>query len=230
MAPAGAMETSTWAMTPFTGHCPFGEHLIPGGWPGSLDEASDRILYAALNAKRLDFPAWVWGDVAVVFNHSVVRDMVTLTGVDSGDFTCDCNTEFTSNFCAMYSNETACAHFWYCHWDRTICRGGEGGTTAQTHNCAGWDGGRMLSGTLDDFWHLLLPYADWYPTVSGDDRLALTLARAILPWGERPPPMVDVGFDYYFEADIAGNPPFPHGIKMVLADIPKMFGTVRMFW
>ena len=37
--------------------------------------------------------------------------------------------------------------------------------------------------------------------------------------------MVTGGFDYYFEADMAANPPLPASLKMLLGALPRHFGT-----
>ena len=63
-----------------------------------------------------------WGDIAVVFNTSKVSDMVVYPAIDSGDYACACDTNFTSHFCGEWRNETACKEFWYCKW------GPQGGT------------------------------------------------------------------------------------------------------
>jgi hypothetical protein len=40
------------------------------------------------------------------------------------------------------------------------------------------------------------------------------------------PPMNDYNlFDYYYEADLAGNPPFPDAVKFVVASVPGLFGS-----
>ena len=43
--------------------------MWPGGYPASLAEASDRVVYAVLNQHRLDFPVRLWGDVGFVFRN-----------------------------------------------------------------------------------------------------------------------------------------------------------------
>lgn len=72
------MELDQWSLAPFTGKIPFGNGLWPGGWPSALSEASNRVVYNALNQHRLDFPNANWGDTAVVFKNSYIRPMTLL--------------------------------------------------------------------------------------------------------------------------------------------------------
>jgi len=229
LAPAGAMEVETWKLNPFTAANPFGDNIWPGGWPADLQEASDRLVYAVLNQHQLDFPNSNWGNVGVVFKTSYVRNMTILTAVDSGDFVCACDTNFTTTFCKTWTNETACNKFWYCSWENDstsqggICTGGHAGDYKE-HNCTEMN--PFQSGTLDHFNHLIIPYAKWYNTSFGfdADRVALLLGRTLLPWGTAPD-FIAHGFDFYFEADLLGNPHFPEGVHFVVATIADLFGS-----
>ena len=77
----------------------------------SLLLKADSSLILIFNQHQVDFPAWLWGDVAVIFNNSAVADTLLLTPMDSGDYTCDC-TGFSKQFCAGWTNQSACGHFW----------------------------------------------------------------------------------------------------------------------
>ena len=71
LGPAAAMEVELYKLRPFTAPIPGRTSsqppLWPGGWPANLSEASDRLMYAILNQHQVDFPTWLWGDVAVIF-------------------------------------------------------------------------------------------------------------------------------------------------------------------
>ena len=67
------------------------------------------------NQQKLDFPGFLWGDVAVVFNNSAVADMTMLQPVDTGDYVCDCNDTFTRHFCAEQNTTAECKFMWMCN-------------------------------------------------------------------------------------------------------------------
>jgi len=94
----------------------------------------------------------------------------------------------------------------------------------EDHDCAGWAGGKLPSGTLANSAHLALPYSDWYRGRHALPRLALLLNRALLPWRSAPRMELFGLFDYYYEADIAGNVAFPGGVQFVVAYFPSLFG------
>lgn len=100
---------------------------------------------------------------------------------DTGDYVCGCDSNFTSNFCQHWTNETSCTKFWYCHWNASHCMGGEKGANSE-HQCVG----HITSGTMDHFAHLLEPYAGWYHQPFAADRIALLLGRMLLPWHQAP--------------------------------------------
>eukprot|EP00039_Didymoeca_costata_P015210 m.254668 g.254668 ORF g.254668 m.254668 type:complete len:508 (+) comp16176_c0_seq1:191-1714(+) len=225
LAPAAAFETGRLNFPPFSSPIPFPNVVWPGGWPSSLAESSNRVVYAVLNQHKIDFPCFPWGDVAVVFNTSYIRDMILLTSIDTGDWTCACDTNFTTDFCTQWTNISSCHEFWYCHWDNSSkrCLGGENrAPTDPGHNCSAW--GACPVGTLDAHAHLLNPYADWYGPHLGDERLALLLNRLLVPWANVSNVTISL-FDYYFEADLVGNPWLPESIKFVMASVPELFGT-----
>lgn len=47
------------------------------------------------------------------------------------------------------------------------------------------------------------------------------------PRGSCAPCNPDKGFDYYYEADVLGNPQLPESIRFVLALFPELFGTAE---
>eukprot|EP00041_Stephanoeca_diplocostata_P015596 m.298601 g.298601 ORF g.298601 m.298601 type:complete len:520 (+) comp20092_c0_seq2:141-1700(+) len=246
LAPAAATEVGTWKLNAFTGDIPGPTNtrgMWPGGYPASLPEASDRAVYAVFNQHRLDFPVRLWGNVGFVFRNEYVKNLTILMPVDTGDVTCGCNTTFTRDFCKTWTNESACKKFWYCHWvngtttepyapNGGLCRGGEkadGGATV--HNCSldatggtVYLNGTWPAGTMDHHAHLLQKYGNWYGSSIAGDRVAELLARMVLPW-ETAPNVTHRHFDYYYEADMLGNPRIPDSVKFIVASVPELFGT-----
>jgi hypothetical protein len=221
IAPAAAAEMGLWNMDAFSAPNPFG-NIWPGGWPANLSEASDRVVYAVMNQDKVDYPCFLWGDVAVVFNNSYLRPMVILTPMDTGDFTSYCNQTFVDGFCPTWTNASACGEFWFCGWDAASSSCVSGTAGLSRHDCTVWPNHPM--GTLDSFDHLYVPFANWYGEGAAADRLAFLIARSLLPWSETINMTVPY-FDYYFEADLAGNPAFPDAVRFVIASIPDLFGT-----
>eukprot|EP01043_Picozoa_sp_COSAG02_P060909 COSAG02_NODE_8062_length_2727_cov_1.852740_2_plen_540_part_00 len=232
LGPAAAMEVELYKLPPFSASIPgrtIGRPALwPGGWPANLSEASDRMVYAILNQHQVDFPTWLWGDVAVVFNNSAVQDMLLYTPMDSGDYVCDC-TDYSRHFCAAWSNQSACSHFWYCRWDSSASTCGAARTQPKP-SCAVWTG--VTPGVAGALNHLMLPFARWagetpdaQPTVDYA-RIARLFARQLQPWGMPGYPNMTIrAFDYYFEAQLLGNPQYDGGIKMIIADFEVNFGT-----
>ena len=230
LAPAAANEINLWKLPKFSAPIPRDPSptppLWPGGYPANLSEASNRAVYAALNQHRIDFPAYYWGDVAVVFNRSFVDPMVVYTPFDSGDYTCDCDISFTSHYCAAWASESACGAFWYCEWSQ---EGEIGSCTAKkdthtSHNCSAWSSG--ISGVVDAVDHMILPFATWEDDAA--ERVSAMIGRATQSWSS--PTLKNMttglfGFDWYFEADLLGNVPFPTGVKFLLAEFGANFGS-----
>ena len=239
LAPAAATEVGLLGMRPFSRAIPFpsAHPMWPGGFPANLSEASDRIVYGIFNQHKVDFPNFLWGDVALIFNNSRVGDMALLTPMDSGDFSIGCNATFTQQLCSSWTNASACGKFWYCQWGApdaaaaaAVCRGlGQ----SSEHDCSAWGTSHTL-GTLEHFEHLLLPYAGWYRDAdeaqTRASRLASLFARALVPWQAAAalPNMTTYprgSFDYYFEANLAGNPPLPGAVAFAIASLPSLFGS-----
>lgn len=234
LGPAAAMEVELYKLRPFSAPIPgrgAGQlPLWPGGWPANLSEASDRLVYAILNQHQVDFPAWLWGDVAVIFNNSALQDTVLYTPMDSGDFTCDC-TDYSKTFCAAWTNQSACSHFWYCRWDSAALRCGAARTQPKA-SCTVWGG--ATPGVVGHLDHLMIPFARWAgetpdaPPDVDHARIARLFARQLQPWGSTGyPNMTIAAFDYYYEAQLLGNPRYDGGIKMVVADFKINFGTTN---
>lgn len=223
LAPAGAAEPAIWGFPPFSGVAAGIGRVLGSGFPASLAEADNRIVYTVLNQARVDFPAYLWGDVAVVFNNSYIRNSTLLEPTDTGDYVCACNRSFTASFCRQW-NQTSCKEFWYCNWaaESEVCEGGERGA-AYEHNCSAWPG--APSGTWNHVDHLLSPYAYWYnqSDAAALDRVATLLGRML---GRSCVLNVSAArFDYYFEAELFGRLEFPTAVRFVVADMGPLFGT-----
>jgi hypothetical protein len=232
LAPAGAAETAIWNFPPFPSGGAIGK-VLGSGFPTSLAEADDRFVYSVLNQDRIDFPAYLWGDVAVVFSNSYIRNATLLVPTDTGDFACACNHNFTTTFCKQW-NQSSCKRFWFCDWEFAegghglhgaesagMCAGGEKGTLYE-HNCTAWPG--QPSGTWLQNDHLLAPYAYWYneTDVAALDRVATLLSRMLVTKGTN---VSAAHFDYYYEAELLGRLTFPDAVHFVIADLGKLFGT-----
>lgn len=232
LGPAAAMEVELYKLPPFSAPIPgrsAGQPpLWPGRWPANLSEASGRLVYAILNQHQVDFPTWLWGDVAVIFNNSAVRDMILYTPMDSGDYVCDCS-DYPRNFCAAWTNQSACSHFWYCRWDSSASTCGAARTQPKP-SCSVWTGTTPgVAGHLD---HLMIPFARWADETSNPKvdhaRIARLFARQLQPWSAPAyPNMTVLAFDYYFEAQLLGNPQYDGGVKMVIADFEVNFGSLN---
>jgi hypothetical protein len=142
-----------------------------------------------------------------------------LNPMDTGDYTCDCDVGFSAPFCATW-NATACRHFWYCDAVGGGCRAAHDPPAAR---CAL----QWLPGTAGHLDHTLAPFSSWRSAraSSPDARLAELLGRQLQPWGAGYPPMRAPNFDYYFEANLLGNPAFPTSVKFVIAEFGRNFGT-----
>ena len=159
--------------------------LVPGGWPASLAEASERLVYGVVNSHRLDFPTWLWGNAAVVFNNSAVRPLLTLSPMDTGDFTAACpgvSSNFSRRFCAAWDSAAAarCDSFWFCSFDPASGRCAAADLGDPGACSAAWNGTTL--GTASHFDHIFLPFADWHGAQADGDRvLALMLSRMLQP-------------------------------------------------
>ena len=238
LAPAAATEVGLWGLRDFSGEIPSAlapnrsaPALWPGGYPASFAEASDRAVYGIFNQHRMDFPAFIWGNVAVVFNssHPAIRDGVVLSPMDTGDWTCDCNHTFSEQLCVHWNgNWTACDKFWYCEYD--VSSGACSARRSATANCSDWGadsdapGGRAM-GTLTSNRHILAPFAFWQTggAETWAPRLANLFSRALLPWRDAPA-MTARHFDFYWESNLLANPRYPHAVKFVVGSMRGLFG------
>jgi hypothetical protein len=226
MAPAAAAETSPhlYGLPSFTGRPPAGVRpgIVPGKWPSSLAEAAERMVYGVLNSHRLDFPCAYWGNAAVVFNSSAVAPLLTLSPMDSGDFTAACPKvagNFTADFCQGWAVDRC--DCWLCRPEAGKCAPSQSGSSSA---CDVWD---LTLGTSGSFDHILIPWADWHGD-QADKMTALMLARMLTPWGSPPayPNFTSGAGDYYHEANLVGRPVYEAGaVKFVLAQFAQHFGA-----
>ena len=236
LAPAAAAEVGLWGLRPFSAPVPL-DAVWPGGFPANLSEASDRMVYNVANLHRLDFPSYLWGDVAVVFNNSDVLPHTLFMPMDSGDYTCICDRGFTRPFCGHWPNASACGEFWYCSWDAAgrECRdigAAAAGAYVDTRNCSDWPGHAV--GRADAADHTLATFAYWYNRTDAPARVARLFNRLLLPW-RLSRNMSTTQFDYYYEANVLANIPLvqregvgPRGsVRFVLAYFLTLWGTAQ---
>ena len=129
LGPAAAAELGIFGLPPFSAPIPRVPGAFPGGWPASLAEASDRVVYTLFNQRRSALPTAPWGDVSVIFAPSLTQDVVLLSPFDTGDYEVGCNhtyqTEMNKAFerdCALQKTQTACQAMGYmCTWNGTAC-------------------------------------------------------------------------------------------------------------
>ena len=212
LGPCAVTENLGWGLPDFSGSVPVdvpngsesdSNLPWPGGYPASLDEASDRAVYTALNLNRLDMPTELYGDVALVLNRSLLDAAAVLSPMDSGDFSISCDrSNWTQDFCALWgTNVSACNSFWYCgmventEGDRegdgvlghNAAECGRNDTILAGRNCSVLSGsllrGMGVPGALD---HLFLPFADYFGPNTAPSRLASLVARALTPWSGAP--------------------------------------------
>jgi hypothetical protein len=204
--------------------------FVPGGFPTSMAEASERMVYGVLNSHRLDFPCSYWGNVALVFNQTTVSSLLTLSPMDTGDFAAGCPSvvgNFSRRFCTGWSASRC--DFWLCHRDAT--RGCIAGP--QSNACTAWPNTTL--GTAAHFDHILPAWAAWHGE-HADSVLALMLARMLQPWWmngdadveDNYPNFTRAGgnFDYYHEANLVGTPLYGNRtVKFLLVQFAQHFGA-----
>lgn len=251
MAAAAATETSLalYGLSNFTGSPPslpgWGPApapvvpFVPGGFPRSMAEASERLVYGVLNSHRLDFPCAYWGNVALVFNRSAVSPLLTLSPMDTGDYAAACPSvvsNFSGQFCSSWS--AARCDFWLCRPDAT-----SGGCVPGSRSsvCDVW--ANTTLGTDAHFDHILPAWAAWHGD-QANNVLALMLARMLQSWWpgstaaptnatratavEFYPNFTQAGgnFDYYHEANLVGTPLYGEGtVKFLLVQFAQHFGA-----
>lgn len=198
------------------------------GYPSSLDEASNRLIYAVLNQNRHTLPAYRWGDISFVFNRSgFLHSSVVLSPVDTGDWRIQCKKSVGEKICSVWESETACTQVWGCGWSNeyNCCDAVfKNSTKSPFLNCSVLED--IKPGTLDYAVHLLEPFARAYGDEFVDVRLADLIAASLAPGYLTPGRYFQPnGVPLYFEADIVGNVPLPSGISLVVLDIASLFGT-----
>jgi hypothetical protein len=81
LGPAAAAEVGPVFQLPrFSAEIPHVPGAFPGGWPASLAEASDRVVYTLFNQRRTALPCAPWGDVNVVFAPALAQQAVRAHG------------------------------------------------------------------------------------------------------------------------------------------------------
>ena len=132
LGPAAAAELGIFGLPPFSKPIPRVPGAFPGGWPATLAEASDRVVYTLFNQRRTALPTAPWGDVSVVFAPSLARDAVLLSPFDTGDYEVGCNETYQQDMdkaferdCALQKTEAGCeAMGFMCQWANGKCSSG----------------------------------------------------------------------------------------------------------
>lgn len=81
-SPEDSGEVGVFQCAPFSG---------PNYTPGSWAEASDRLVYTALNTRRVDMGNPMFGDVSIVFSRANVSAMTLIAPIDTGLYEMGCN-------------------------------------------------------------------------------------------------------------------------------------------
>ena len=243
LGPAAAAELGIFGLPAFSKPIPHVSDAFPGGWPASLAEASDRVVYTLFNQRRSTLPTAPWGDVSVVFAPSLTKDVVLLSPFDTGDYEVGCNKTYQSDMskaferdCALQLTQAACQAMGYmCTWNGTTC-GSERSASAkqQVKQQTGYPGRAMCNwtlemGTMDHHSHVLLDYAtmsDGYNPPSGGSSPATNLGALFKGMFEPLSNRTDGGFtNSYFESEVMGTLAFPEGVHFVMAGFDSLFGS-----
>lgn len=69
---------------------PFNDTTNINADPKSFDNASKRLIYTAWNAEKVSGPNNGFGDITVIFNTSIIKDLVVVSPVDTGYYWAQC--------------------------------------------------------------------------------------------------------------------------------------------
>ena len=249
LGPAAAAELGIFGLPPFSATIPHVPGAFPGGWPASLSEASDRVVYTLFNQRRATLPTAPWGDVSVIFAPSLTKDVVLLSPFDTGDYEVGCNqtyrTEMDKAFerdCALQKTQAGCQAMGYmCTWNGTACHSGRSTGQEQQPTRHYYPGEGMCNwtlrmGTMQYHNHVLLdnvmlstggslrsPSApDTDGSSAAASRLGTLFKTMFEPLGNR----TDGAFtNDYFEAELLGTAAFPDGVHFILAGFDSLFGS-----
>ncbi len=249
LGPAAAAELGIFGLPPFSAAIPHVPGAFPGGWPASLAEASDRVVYALFNQRRCTLPTAPWGDVSVIFAPSLTKDIVLLSPFDTGDYEVGCNSTYRTDMnkaferdCALQKNRAACQSLDYmCTWNGTACRSER--SAGQEQQVTGYYPGEAMCnwtlrmGTMQDHNHVLLdnvmlsmgsssPIGPPGPAGGAKSAAAARLGALFKGMFEPLSNRTDDGFtNDYFEAELLGTAAFPEGVHFILAGFDSLFGT-----
>ena len=198
------------------------EFPAPEYVPKTWAEASSRVVYTAVNTRRIDLGNPIFGDVSVVFNRTELKDMILIAPLDSGIYEMSCNKSGPAT--------------------------APGSHHMNMGDCAAWQDPTAV-GTLDHLDHLLLPSLRfWNSTMHGGApmdpaaQLGALLGRLLGDWRSAPLPLSPASSPslphisvndviQYLEANIVGNPPYhsssssSSSVSFVIGHFPSLFGT-----
>jgi hypothetical protein len=176
--------------------------------PGSFEEASNRLVYTAINTRKLASGNPNFGDITVVFKRTYVKDMALLFPLDSGIYEMGCNATGPHK-----------------HFNATF-------------NCSALPNPTTTVGTLEHFNHMFLPFLYFWNSswrveekvqvqevpISAAHHLAAVVHRLLSPWSSMPN-VTSQETMMYQEANILGTALLPTAVKFVVGDFPSLFGT-----
>jgi len=217
-SPEDSAETGMFGCAEFTG-----TNYTPGNW----NEASDRLVYTAINTRKIASGNPNFGDITVVFKKDYLQDMALLFPLDSGIFEMTCNSSgphknfFPAFNCSAlpqptnmlatldHTNHMFLPSLFY--WNRTW------GIEAPL--------GTLGTRSMDGFTKNMYNTHD-VPNVpvSAAHQLATVVQRLLSPWSNMP--NVSSGETMmYQEANILGTAMLPAAVKFIIGDFTSLFGT-----
>ena len=188
-------EETIFGCPPFVGRNP------------TWDEATNRLIYVALNVRRADTGSMpTFGDVGMVFRHKDVAEMVEIAAIDTGLWEMSCNTSSTPG------------HGFHLNINCTF-------------------GDITKIGTLDHFDHVLLGNLGIWaasgkgmlpPSTIGGEAAKLLARSGLADAGYDALSPQDNQMDVYkyLESNLLGNPPL-EAVKVFLPLFGAVFGTAR---
>ncbi len=221
-SPEDSGETGIFGAREFSG---------PGWTPASWTEASDRLVYTALNTRRVAAGNPMFGSVSMVFNRAAVANMTLVAGSDTGLWEFACNKTGPG-------------------------RPGHHGPGLRL-NCSALPT-TVNMGTLEHLDHLILANLGFWngtlhpfqveaavrrspsavmttstttatsfsaaPPLTLEQRFGRLVRRIFAPWGHVPN-ITASDVIQYLEANLFGQALFPDAVQFVIADFGALFGT-----
>jgi hypothetical protein len=218
-------EVDMFGFQPFTG----GNMTDPGSQPRSFEEAQERPIYTALNARAVNSGNPNFGPVSAVFRPAYVQNMTFVAPLDTGIWEMVCNASNPGTHGTSRGSGAASR--------RELALGRLAAAPQDILNCSAWGGHGM--GTLEHLDHLILASEKLWnnastlletlnrlfetvetvepatsPSSSSSSSTLASSTPAVSAGAALPLTMLQAF--HYFEANLAGNVLLPDGIKHVL--------------